>query len=113
MRRRSMSRSRSGLPAPAPGRAGPIHGNVVARCDSSAMLTEHAVDADGLYRVTAHKRRGWGWQCLCGWRSPLYESAAEAMEGFKGHVESPPPPMSWREKRAQRRWHGILDRRRR
>ncbi len=71
---------------------------------SSETPTEHALDPDGLYQVTSLRRSGWGWRCLCGWRSPLYESPTEAGEAFKEHAASPPPRRSRRTRRERKHW---------
>ncbi len=67
------------------------------------MKAEHAIDGDGLYQVTSLSRGGWGWRCLCGSRSPLFGSGGEAGQVFSEHAQSPPAPLSRRERRDQKR----------
>jgi hypothetical protein len=78
---------------------------------NTLAVQDHALDADGLYTVVSHTRRGWGFRCVCGWRSPLYDTPEAAQAGFRDHVADPPPPPSWRERRRAKRREPPIERR--
>lgn len=61
------------------------------------MADEH-VFREPPYWVVDKGRRGWGLQCKCGWRSPLYPSQDEAYTAAREHAAEPP------EEPTKRRW---------
>jgi hypothetical protein len=44
------------------------------------------------YIVMEAGRKSWGAQCVCGWRSVLYDSEEELMAVVREHLENPGPP---------------------
>jgi hypothetical protein len=44
-------------------------------------------------------RNGWGWQCGCGYRSPLYDTEDLAKQAMHEHAASAPAK--------QRRWFAL------
>ena len=43
------------------------------------------------YLVMEAGRKSWGAQCVCGWRSILYDSEDELMAVVREHLEHPEP----------------------
>ena len=44
------------------------------------------------YLVMESGKKSWGAQCVCGWRSTLYESEEELMEVVHAHMANPGKP---------------------
>ena len=55
------------------------------------MLATHE-RFDGPERVISGVREGWGFRCECGYRSPLFQEQADALEAMHAHRAAPPEP---------------------
>ena len=55
------------------------------------MAEEHYLK-EAPYVVMDAGKKGYGAQCICGWRSVLYDTEAELKEVIKEHFTNPGPP---------------------
>jgi hypothetical protein len=64
------------------------------------------------YVVMDAGKKGWGAQCVCGWRSTLYDSEQELMAVVGDHIDNPadPPKRRWWQRR-QKGWSKWDERR--
>jgi hypothetical protein len=64
------------------------------------------------YVVMDAGKKGYGAQCVCGWRSKLYDSEEELMEVVHQHLDNPPARPKRRFWQRQKRWSRWDERRR-
>jgi hypothetical protein len=65
------------------------------------------------YLVMEAGRKSWGAQCICGWRSVLYDSEEELMAVVDDHLKNPPPSVKrhfWQRKK-KNPYDGMYNRR--
>jgi hypothetical protein len=65
------------------------------------------------YVVMDAGKKGYGAQCVCGWRSVLYDTEAELLQVVDEHMANPAPPQKrhfWQRK--QKGWSKWDERRR-
>jgi hypothetical protein len=55
------------------------------------MADEHYLK-EAPYIVMEAGKKSWGTQCVCGWRSKLYDTQDELMEVVREHMANPGPP---------------------
>jgi hypothetical protein len=67
---------------------------------------------DGPERVVSGVREGWGFRCECGYRSPLFSSQADALEGMRAHRAAPPEVAKQGRFARKKKWPGWPDDRR-
>jgi hypothetical protein len=65
------------------------------------------------YLVMEAGRKSWGAQCVCGWRSVLYDSEDELMAVVRQHFENPEPAekRKWWQRKKKNPYSGIYNRR--
>jgi len=64
------------------------------------------------YVVMDAGKKGYGAQCVCGWRSPLFDTEDELMQQVHEHLDDPPPAPKRRFwQRKSRRWSKWDERR--
>jgi hypothetical protein len=65
------------------------------------------------YIVMEAGRKSYGAQCVCGWRSVLYDVEAELMAVVKDHLENPPAPEKRRfwQRKKKNPYGGMYNRR--
>lgn len=54
-------------------------------------MVERTHDFEGPVHVLGQSREGWGYDCRCGYRSPLYQTREATMTAMHEHQASPPP----------------------
>jgi len=74
------------------------------------MAEEHYLK-EAPYRVMDAGKTGWGTQCVCGWRSKLYDTEEELMAVVKEHMANPGKPPK-RKRWWQKQPYDYEDRRR-
>lgn len=65
------------------------------------------------YIVMDAGRKSWGAQCVCGWRSILYDTEAELQTVIRDHFANPPAPVKRRfwQRKPKNPYGGMYDRR--
>ena len=67
-------------------------------------MTDAHDDFEGPIHVVGPLRDGWGFDCRCGYRSPLYQNREAATAAMHGHQLSPPVKRRARLLGARRGW---------
>jgi hypothetical protein len=80
------------------------------------MAEEEHLLKEPPYRLADTARGGWGMRCACGWRTPLFETEAEALASGREHLlgeEASAASEGWWQRRRRKKQRPPWEERRR